>query len=467
MIRCIFKEGCHFVASKTRVSNWKKQTMTSLNLSTTATTVPTAGIIVIGDEILKGQVRDTNSSFIISKLYDIGVRVLKVSVIGDDVEEICNEVRKFSHLYTYVITSGGIGPTHDDVTFEGVAKAFRENVFPHPELVKICSEFYNTTNLCSPAMKLAHVPKSARLKYGFDPVHQCRSKYPNISVQNVYIFPGVPPLLEKSFTLLCEDLFGGGAKFHKSDLFVNQDEVSIAEILSKAVQEFPSVSFGSYPQLPNSYYKVKLTIESNNPELLSKAVNRLRELLPTDCLVEFDPEPLKFSMTKIENVCLEDGMDHANAALQDVVLALSRSRMEEVVLCIDASLTGVVTLHFVHAVWKKMERTDLIATILIQNPDFVKQSNFLQDLVSRYSLRIIDEQSEIEAALRQVHASNKNLQLLVVGCKCNQSALAADLTSLYGRESISLLSPFSSWSETQILQFVRKLSLQYVVDCGS
>lgn len=464
MIRGILKEGCHFVAIKKRTTYWIQQTMSCYH---SGTTTPTAGIIVIGDEILKGQVKDTNSHFIISRLYNIGVRVLKVSVIGDDIEEICNEVRKFSDCYTYVITSGGIGPTHDDVTFEGVAKAFKESVFLHPELVKICSEFYNTTDLTSPAMKLASVPKSARLKYGFDPVLQRRAKYPNISIKNVYIFPGVPPLLEKSFTMLCEDLFGGaGTKFHKSDLFVNQDEVSIAEILSMAVKEYPSVSFGSYPQHSNRYYKVQLTIETDNPELLSKAVNRLKVLLPPTCLVDFDPKPLEFSFAKIENLCLEAEMTHVNAALQNVVLALSSSRIEDIALFIDASLMGVVTLHLVHAVWKKLERTEPITSIIIKNRDLIAQSNFLEDSVSRYSLRVIDEQCAIEAALPTLHGSCENLQLLVVGCECNQPGLAADLTSIYGDGKVSLLTPVSSWTEDQLLQFARKLNLPFLTDDG-
>lgn len=278
----VFKIGCR---------RWKKQTMSRLHAP--VPNIPTAGIIVIGDEILKGQVQDSNSHFIISRLYNIGVRVMKVSVVGDDIDEISDEVRKFSHLYTFVITSGGIGPTHDDVTFEGVAKAFEENVYPHPELVKICSDFYKTTDLSSPVMKLASVPKSAKLKYGFDPIQNQRSKFPNISVKNVYIFPGVPPLLEKSFAMLCEDLFGGsGSKFFKSDLFLNQNEVSIAENLSTAVKEFPSVAFGSYPQFDNRSYCLKLTVEANSPELLSKAVDRLKELLPQDCLVDCGSEPL-------------------------------------------------------------------------------------------------------------------------------------------------------------------------------
>ena len=94
----------------------------------------TVGIIVVGDEILKGQTQDTNTFFLASRLHRLGLRVRRVSVIPDDVDVIADEVRAFSGRYGVVVTSGGIGPTHDDVTFEGVARAFGEETHVHPEI---------------------------------------------------------------------------------------------------------------------------------------------------------------------------------------------------------------------------------------------------------------------------------------------------------------------------------------------
>lgn len=464
MIRCLLKESTSFVSCKcgfpTWPSTWLKQTMSCF--SSASKTVPTAGIIVIGDEILKGQVRDSNSHFIISKLYNIGVRVMKVSVIGDDIDEISNEVRKFSHLYTYVITSGGIGPTHDDVTFEGVAKAFEESTFPHPELVKICSDFYKTTDLSSPAMKLACVPRSAKLKFGFDPIQNCKSKYPNVSVQNVYIFPGVPPLLERSFTILCEDLFGGsGSKFYKGDLYVDATEVSIANHLSKVVAEFPLVTIGSYPVHDNSYYRIKVTVEAKDSDLLAKAVKRLKELLPQNYLVNFDSEPLQSSYEKVQALGAEAGMSHITSSLQDLMRVYSETRPEETILCIDASLSGIVTLHLVHAVHKKLQRKDNVPTIIITREKEVQIENFVDNIVLRYPVHLLGEPNELSVKLSSLSSLHADTSLLIAGCKYSSSALQEMLSTLFTKENIAICSPVSTWSETQILQFITKLHLSY------
>ncbi|KAK3910922.1 FAD synthase [Frankliniella fusca] len=458
MFRGLLRETCQYVFSQCGFPSCLKQTMSCF--SSSSKTNPTAGIIVIGDEILKGQVRDSNSHFIISKLYSIGVRVMKVSVIGDDVDEISNEVRKFSHLYTYVITSGGIGPTHDDVTFEGVAKAFEEKTFPHPELVKICSDFYKTTDLTSPAMKLACVPMSAKLKFGFDPIQNCMTKYPNVSVQNVYIFPGVPPLLERSFSILCEELFGrSGSKFHKAELYIDATEVSIADNLSKVVEEFPAVTVGSYPQQNNSYYRIKVTVEAKQSDLLTQAVKRLRELIPPDYLVNFDSEPLESSFEKIQALGLETGMSHITSSIQDMFQACSESRPEETVLCIDASLSGIATLHLMYAIQKKLQRKDPVQTVIITSDNTLGMEHFVNNVLTSYPVRMIGEPNKLNIKLSSIPA---DLKLLVAGCRYSSSTLQDALLKMNSMGNISIFSPVSTWTEAQILQFITKLNLPYV-----
>ncbi|CAG0919906.1 unnamed protein product, partial [Notodromas monacha] len=118
---------------------------------------PTAGIIIIGDEVLKGQVRDANSPYFCEKLTKLGVKVCKVSTIADDVDVIADEVRRFSETYTYVFTSGGIGPTHDDRTFESVAKAFDLRLVLHPDLEDFCRVWFKTSDITSVVFKMAKV----------------------------------------------------------------------------------------------------------------------------------------------------------------------------------------------------------------------------------------------------------------------------------------------------------------------
>jgi len=107
-----------------------------------STLVKTAGVVIIGDEILKGQTQDTNTYFLAQNLRQLGVGLQRVSVIPDDLDIIADEVKNFSKKFDFVLTSGGIGPTHDDITFEGVAKAFDRKVEYNPTLVDLCKAWF-------------------------------------------------------------------------------------------------------------------------------------------------------------------------------------------------------------------------------------------------------------------------------------------------------------------------------------
>jgi len=240
-----------------------------------------AGIIVIGDEILNGDVADTNSNYITKSLYNLGVQTQKISVISDNIDEISNEVVLFSKKYDIVITSGGIGPTHDDVTFEGVAKAFNEELIFHPTLVKICSEYFNTDDLTNPVMKLAKVPSSAKLTFANDK-NDRRSKYPNVAVKNVYIFPGIPQLLQYAFDNLAPVMFSTGRQFYTENVYFNVTENKIAQFLDEVLKSYPDVRVGSYPVIQNTAYKVRIKIESNEEKLTAKAAEKLIELVPKE-----------------------------------------------------------------------------------------------------------------------------------------------------------------------------------------
>ncbi|XP_030747805.1 FAD synthase-like isoform X2 [Sitophilus oryzae] len=119
-------------------------------------TIKTAGVLVIGDEILKGEVPDTNSTLIAQELHNFGLKLKKITVVADDINDISEEVRYFSKKYDYVLTTGGIGPTHDDVTYEAVALAFDVPLVLHSDLEKICSKFFKTVDPMSPGMKQAY-----------------------------------------------------------------------------------------------------------------------------------------------------------------------------------------------------------------------------------------------------------------------------------------------------------------------
>lgn len=124
---------------------------------------------------------DTNSAFLTRALRKLGVSVQRITVIPDVQEVIAREVALLSPQYTHLITSGGIGPTHDDVTFESVAMAFQEELHPHPELSRLVEEFFGVVDKNNAAMKLAMVPRSAKLNYGTDPQSGQLLRYPLVS----------------------------------------------------------------------------------------------------------------------------------------------------------------------------------------------------------------------------------------------------------------------------------------------
>ncbi|XP_063929923.1 FAD synthase-like [Zophobas morio] len=243
----------------------------------------TAGILVLGDELLRGEVVDCNSPHITKDLYKFGVNVRKISIIADDVDEICNEIKTFSKAYNYVITSGGIGPTHDDVTFEAVGKAFGVPVALNGQLRGLCERFYKTTDVNHPGMKLAMVPETAKLTFTSE------FAYPVVSVENVYMFPGIPELFLKSFKSVGAQLFkGGNVTFYSKVIYVTLTEDKIADELGRLAGTFPDVHVGSYPQLFHALYKVKITLESTSEKSVNEAYEKLLSKFPKESVIDVD-----------------------------------------------------------------------------------------------------------------------------------------------------------------------------------
>ncbi len=145
----------------------------------------TAAAIIIGDEILSGKVRDANSAPLIDLFAEIGVDLQRIAFIGDEVEDIIAEVRGCSERYDAVITSGGVGPTHDDRTVPAIAKAFGVEVECHPDLEKMIRAWWGE-RFTEAALRMAEIPAGSRLIYSNDGL------IPMVAFRNIYIFPGIP-----------------------------------------------------------------------------------------------------------------------------------------------------------------------------------------------------------------------------------------------------------------------------------
>jgi molybdenum cofactor synthesis domain-containing protein len=245
----------------------------------TATSSKTAGIIIIGNEILSGKVRDTNSSFLASALRTLGVNLKHISVIPDDVETIGSEALDFSKTYDYVFTTGGVGPTHDDVTMEGIAEGFQVKIIQHPELVAYFHLHYHD-RLNAAVMKMTEVPEGAEI------IDVGDRGLPIVAFKNIFIFPGIPQYLTEKFKAI-QERFRAPA-FHLRRLFLNAHESDIAEILNTIVAANIDVTFGSYPIIENAEYKIILTAESRSHDLLDRAFHELLKRLPKDILVRVE-----------------------------------------------------------------------------------------------------------------------------------------------------------------------------------
>ena len=240
----------------------------------------TAAIIVIGNEILSGKTRDENSPYLVRELRDLGVEVRKISVIPDELDFISDEVREFSTSYDYVFTTGGVGPTHDDLTMDGIGRAFGQRILRHPDLEATLRHYY-TEDLVDGNLRMADIPEGARLVGGKG------MWFPVVAVENVYIFPGVPEILQRKFERI-KEMFRE-APFYLREVYLKADEGQIAGILHRVLADFPDLLLGSYPYFDNPVYSIKLTLESKDAAYLERAHSLLLEELKK---IHLDPLPV-------------------------------------------------------------------------------------------------------------------------------------------------------------------------------
>jgi FAD synthetase len=241
--------------------------------------MPSAGILIIGNEILSGKVADANSPYFCRELRPLGVDVERIVTIPDEIATIAREVREMSEAYDLVLTSGGIGPTHDDLTIEGVAAAFELSI-EHSESIEARIRRATGEELNESQRKMAQVPAGATLLDGGD------LWFPLVVVRNVYIFPGVPELLRKKFET-ARDLFRG-VPFVLRRVYVKSRESDIAASLHDLLREFPELLLGSYPRLDEESFHVMLTLESRDQVYVERALGSLLARLPATAIFKVE-----------------------------------------------------------------------------------------------------------------------------------------------------------------------------------
>jgi len=239
----------------------------------------TAGIVIIGNEVLSGKTHDINSYFFCTELRQLGVEVQKISTIQDVIEIIGQEVAQFSKSFDFVFTSGGVGPTHDDVTIEAIAHGFGLKVVRHPDIEKRMYQRLGS-DVNEARLRMANVPQGAELLAAealFAPI---------IKIRNVYIFPGIPKILQERFHAIKEQF--REAPYFLKNVYVKYGEGVIAAPMNELVAQYPDLLLGSYPVLDVPEFKVKVTFESKDADYLDRALKTFLTALPHDAVHRID-----------------------------------------------------------------------------------------------------------------------------------------------------------------------------------
>jgi FAD synthetase len=239
----------------------------------------TAGVVLIGNEILSGKVVDSNAAYLCRELRALGVEVRRITVVPDEVESIADEVRAQSAAFDVVFTSGGVGPTHDDVTMEGVARALDVCVVRNRHLVDLLTGYWEG-HVTEARLKMAEVPEGAML------VGSETLRFPAIIARNVHILPGVTEIFRQKFDALRERF--RDSPYHLACVFVDMGEGTLADYLNDVPRCHPDLMLGSYPEFANPAYKVKVTLESKDPALVDRAVAALLNRLPAAAVVRVE-----------------------------------------------------------------------------------------------------------------------------------------------------------------------------------
>ncbi|XP_076370970.1 FAD synthase-like isoform X2 [Tachypleus tridentatus] len=442
----------------------------------------TASIVIVGDEILKGHTRDTNSHFLCRGLYDIGVKVLRIVIVPDDLPAIAAEVSFCASHYSFVLTSGGIGPTHDDVTYAGVAKAFNEELVVNSDLGNILGQWCEGNGLGKNVVhKMSLVPQSSKLHYVWDNEHPDLI-FPIVSVRNVFIFPGIPAYLEHSFRFLKNIFSPTEAKpFFNKVLYLSTTEFTITEPLSQAVRKFEGrVSFGSYPEVTFASYQNKITLEGDTEEIVLEAEGFLRSLLPKNSVVSPYVPSSEDSKKKLFSLADTNGSGEEKTKVQFASLlkdsinklqeCFNRYSQEEVCLSFNGGKDCTVLLHLAYTVlldWTVRENIPVkpLKTLYICPSDpFPELEDFIEQSVKRYNLNVIKFSGSIKESLWKLHKEHSEIKAVLMGTRATDpysSRLKAFQETDHDWPPFMRISPLLHWGYHDVWGFLRTLHIPY------
>jgi molybdenum cofactor synthesis domain-containing protein len=232
--------------------------------------VVTAAFLVIGDEILSGRTKDKNIGFLADYLTALGIDLKEVRIVPDEKPEIVGAVNALRARYDYVFTSGGIGPTHDDITAESIAEAFGVPLNLDPRAVAIMEPHYTPGQFTPARQRMARIPEGADL------IENKVSKAPGFRMENVHVMAGVPSIMQSMMDALAPDL-RTGKKMLSETVAADMPESRIAERLAAIQDAHPQTLIGSYPRATDGKFSTQIVIRSRDEAKLMAAVKDVAE----------------------------------------------------------------------------------------------------------------------------------------------------------------------------------------------
>ena len=231
-----------------------------------------ASLIIIGNEILSGRTQDKNLSYLANWLNEIGIQLSEVRVIRDEEEIIVETVNHLRSVYDYVFTTGGIGPTHDDITSLCIAKAFSVELEVNSGALSILKEYYKDGELTDARMKMTMMPKGSEL------IENPISRAPGFKMENVFILAGIPSIMQGMLEGARKYLKGGDVVKSKSiDVFT--PESSVADVLTNLQKKYTDVEIGSYPFSRDNRFGTSLVMRSSDLTKLDACDTELKDLM--------------------------------------------------------------------------------------------------------------------------------------------------------------------------------------------
>eukprot|EP00597_Dinobryon_sp_UTEXLB2267_P005785 CAMPEP_0170064466 /NCGR_PEP_ID=MMETSP0019_2-20121128/4939_1 /TAXON_ID=98059 /ORGANISM="Dinobryon sp., Strain UTEXLB2267" /LENGTH=580 /DNA_ID=CAMNT_0010271135 /DNA_START=93 /DNA_END=1831 /DNA_ORIENTATION=- len=281
---------------------------------TAISNVQTAAMIIIGDEILNGFTSDVNLQVATKALSSIGVPLKKVCIVSDDVNEIIEEVRRLSQKFDIVITSGGIGPTHDDVTIKAIAQALDQRLKPNVDMIQFLHSIHNTMNNTiqlkeediqsreEEINRLSFLPEFSKLNFPPTSIDSTNNNnnnnsnsntatpktWPILQCDNIFVLPGVPKFFASKMDLMVKYFLTKYTQLETRKIVLDVEERKIVHLLDAFVQRNEEVKVGAYPFVDHPEYKTIITIQGMNTEKVDNAVAELLEMMPSSYVLRIE-----------------------------------------------------------------------------------------------------------------------------------------------------------------------------------